>query len=186
MILHWNGVAWTQLQSPNPSCPDYYWSYNHLYGVSAVSGSDAWAVGYYGDCTTATGEADTLVARWNGTAWANASAISTSTSVSSSSNPVTTGSSVTYIATVANPSPQGGTVAFYDNGSLISACSSKALSSARATCSVTYASAGSHAIKAAYSGYASSAVSPAMPVTRLAHAPEVRYCAACDQVPLAT
>ncbi len=157
LILHWNGGAWTQVDSPNPSCPDYYWSNNNLFGVSAVSGSEAWVVGYYGDCSFATGKAATLVAHWNGTAWANASVIPTFTSVSSSSNPVITGSPVTYTATVTPTptvtlTPNGGTVVFYDNGSVISSCSPKALDSGSATCSVTYAVAGSHAITAAYSG----------------------------------
>src|SRR6266702_3859969 len=43
-------------------------SFNELYGVSAVSGSDAWAVGWYWN-----GPArayDTLIVHWNGTAWA--------------------------------------------------------------------------------------------------------------------
>jgi Bacterial Ig-like domain (group 3) len=176
LILHWNGTAWTQVQSPNPSCPDYYYSDNSLYGVSARSGSDAWAVGDYGDCTFATGPADTLVAHWNGTAWVNASAIPTSTRVSSSSNPVTTGRPVTYTATVAPkgtvaPGPQGGTVAFYDNGSLISSCSHKVLGSRSATCRVTYAAAGSHAIKAHYSGYADYAGSTSPTLTETVKTP---------------
>jgi hypothetical protein len=115
LTLHWNGTAWTQVASPTPSSI----SYNELYGVSARSGSDAWAVGDYGDCATALGKTDTLIAHWNGTAWTNASAITTVTSVSSSANPVTTGNPVTYTATVTpTPTPDGGTVSFYDNGSL--------------------------------------------------------------------
>jgi len=172
LILHWNGTAWTKVKSPNPSCPHYYLSDNELYGVSAVSGSDAWAVGDYGDCDFATGKAATLVAHWNGTAWVNASAIPTSTSVSSSANPVTTGSPVTYTATVAHaPADDGGTVAFHDNGSLISSCSHKALSSGRATCTVTYAAAGSHTIKATYSGYADYARSTSPPLTETVNTP---------------
>jgi hypothetical protein len=41
-------------------------TYNFL-GMSARSGSDAWAVGIYGNNTT--GAADTLILHWNGTAW---------------------------------------------------------------------------------------------------------------------
>jgi hypothetical protein len=169
--LHWNGTAWSKVNSPNPSCPDYVYSWNQLYGVSARSGSDAWAVGDYGDCDFAIGKAATLVAHWNGTAWANASAITTSTSVSSSANPVTTGTPVTYTATVVHPAPNGGTVAFHDNGSLISSCSAKPVSSGRATCRVTYASAGSHTIKAAYSGYADYGGSTSPPFTETVKAP---------------
>jgi Bacterial Ig-like domain (group 3) len=155
LILRWNGTAWTQVKSPNPSCPDAPGWDNLLNGVSALSGSDAWAAGDYLDCSGAVAGNATLVAHWNGTAWANASVIRTSTSVSSSANPVTTGKAVTYTARVA-PAPVSnlGWVAFYDNGSLISSCRHRALRSGKATCTVTYASAGSHAIKAAYPGYA--------------------------------
>jgi hypothetical protein len=168
LILRWNGTAWTQVQSPSPSSV----SYNYLQGVSARSGSDAWAVGDYGDCATALFKRATLAAHWNGTAWANASAITTVTAVSSSANPATTGSPVTYTATVApTPTPDGGTLAFYDNGSLISSCRSQAISSGHATCRVTYASAGSHTIKAAYSGYADYARSTSPALTETVKAP---------------
>jgi hypothetical protein len=175
LILHWDGTTWTKVKSPNPSCPHYYLSDNYLFGVSARSGSDAWAVGDYGDCAFATGKTDTLIAHWNGTAWANASAITTSTSVSSSANPATTGSPVTYTATVApTPANDGGTVAFYDDGSKISSCSAQAVSSGRATCTVTYASAGSHIIKATYSGYADYARSTSPPLTETVKTPASR------------
>src|SRR5258708_18490295 len=48
--------------TPTPSL-----TYNFLEGVSAVSGSDAWAVGSYDDNTT--GASKTLVLHWNGTTW---------------------------------------------------------------------------------------------------------------------
>jgi 6-phosphogluconolactonase (cycloisomerase 2 family) len=78
---------------------------------------------------------------------------STTTTVTSSRNPSTVGESVTYTATV-SPTPVGGTVAFTDNGSGISGCDAVAVSvtAGRATCTVTYSSAGSHSIKASYSG----------------------------------
>jgi hypothetical protein len=60
LILHWNGAAWSQVSSPNPSSTT-----NQLYGVSAVSSTDAWAVGGY---TSQTGGA-TLILHWNGTTW---------------------------------------------------------------------------------------------------------------------
>jgi hypothetical protein len=47
LVLHWNGTAWSKVKSPSPSS-----LFSELDGVSAVSGSDAWAVGRY----------------WNGTA----------------------------------------------------------------------------------------------------------------------
>ena len=62
LIMHWNGAAWSTVNSPSPSLSDA-----ELLGVSAVSGSNAWAVGYYWNRTgTAT---DTLILHWNGTAW---------------------------------------------------------------------------------------------------------------------
>jgi hypothetical protein len=55
------------LQSVNPSSTQ-----NYLYGVSAVSASDAWAVGYYVDNGTNTDH--TLILHWNGTAWSRVKA----------------------------------------------------------------------------------------------------------------
>ena len=64
LILHWNGTAWSPVKSPNPG------SYsNELLGVSAVSGSDAWAVGYYTDPGVGALTYKTLILHWNGTAW---------------------------------------------------------------------------------------------------------------------
>src|SRR4051812_25830253 len=49
--------CFTQVSSPNPSS-----SLNILWGVAAVSSTDAWAVG--------TAEGSALILRWNGSAWA--------------------------------------------------------------------------------------------------------------------
>src|SRR5260370_502635 len=65
LILHWNGTAWTQVKSPNPSPSPFSSNANYLNGVSARSGSNAWAVGYYDNNAIA----NTLVLHWNGTAW---------------------------------------------------------------------------------------------------------------------
>jgi hypothetical protein len=62
LILHWNGRSWTQVPSPNPGGSA---DGNLLFGVTATSASDAWAVGY---TTTKTG-ATTLILHWNGTSW---------------------------------------------------------------------------------------------------------------------
>jgi hypothetical protein len=62
LILHWGGTSWSQVPSPSPSSAE-----NHLYGVSAVSATDAWAVGSYIDDTTA--HSDTLILHWDGTSW---------------------------------------------------------------------------------------------------------------------
>ncbi len=62
LILHWNGKSWTQVPSPNPGGPSHG---NLLFGVTATSASNAWAVGYD---TTSSG-ATTLILHWNGTSW---------------------------------------------------------------------------------------------------------------------
>jgi hypothetical protein len=57
LLLHWNGTRWTQVPSPSPN------NYAPIPGVSAVSATDAWAVGY-------TVGLKTVILRWNGTRWA--------------------------------------------------------------------------------------------------------------------
>jgi hypothetical protein len=60
LILHWNGSAWTEVPAPAvPASTSVY-----VYGVSAVSATDAWAVGF-----TTAGVGGAYVARWNGAAW---------------------------------------------------------------------------------------------------------------------
>jgi hypothetical protein len=62
MLLRWNGTKWSQVPSPNPG------PLSSLDGVTAVSPTDAWAVGSY--CTTTScAVTDTLLLRWNGTKW---------------------------------------------------------------------------------------------------------------------
>jgi hypothetical protein len=58
LVEHWNGVRWKVIPSPDP--PSNY--LNLLWGISAVSRTDIWAVG-----TTDYGS--TLIAHWNGTVW---------------------------------------------------------------------------------------------------------------------
>src|SRR5439155_3779084 len=58
---HWNGTSWSIVKSPNVGT-----NRNFLYGASAVSSSDVWAVGY----EYATGvPARTLIEHWNGSTW---------------------------------------------------------------------------------------------------------------------
>jgi len=61
LILHWDGHAWTRVTSPSPGGTD-----NELFGVRAVSGTDAWAVGY--DITSGSTD-QTLILHWDGNAW---------------------------------------------------------------------------------------------------------------------
>ena len=84
--------------------------------------------------------------------------IPTATNLSSSANPVLSDNLVTYTATVSPtvsgaPTPTTGTVAFLDNGTTINGCSAQSPnSSGQASCTLPYASPGSHAIVASYSG----------------------------------
>ncbi|MGB8195454.1 MAG: Ig-like domain repeat protein [Acidimicrobiales bacterium] len=76
---------------------------------------------------------------------------STNTAVTSSANPGTASTPVTYTATVA-PTDNGGTVAFSDDGQPITACTAQTVTASVATCTVTYPGIGSHEISAVYSG----------------------------------
>jgi len=85
LIQHWNGTAWSVVPSPNPGpagrsagqaglrpdrfgpATDQPGTGDQLTGVSAVSASDAWAVGN-GDA------AGPLILHWNGTAWSQVTA----------------------------------------------------------------------------------------------------------------
>ncbi len=69
LIEHWNGTAWSQQASPNPAGFAFG---SQLDGVAATSSSSAWAVG---ESVKDVGPSvsQTLIARWNGTAWAQVS-----------------------------------------------------------------------------------------------------------------
>jgi hypothetical protein len=60
LIEHWNGIAWKQVPSPNPSS-----TYSVLFGVTATSPTNAWA---YGEFNPIPG-AKPLIVHWNGTTW---------------------------------------------------------------------------------------------------------------------
>ena len=61
LAMRWNGTAWSIVATPNPGVQT-----RELYGVKALSTSDAWAVGWYYE-TGFVGDA--LALHWNGTAW---------------------------------------------------------------------------------------------------------------------
>ncbi len=75
-----------------------------------------------------------------------------STALASSANPAIAVRQVIYTATI-SPAPDGGTVAFTDSGNTISGCGAAAITtSGTASCSVSYPTAGTHTVTAAYSG----------------------------------
>jgi hypothetical protein len=59
---HWNGSTWSVVPSPSPSGTS-----NYLLGVTALAANDVWAVGNF---NAAGGNQQTLILKWNGTAWA--------------------------------------------------------------------------------------------------------------------
>jgi hypothetical protein len=61
LIEHWDGSSWTILRSPPRR------GTAQLYGVTALSPTNAWAVGYYG---AHVGLNRTFMLHWNGAAWA--------------------------------------------------------------------------------------------------------------------
>jgi hypothetical protein len=61
LAMRWNGTAWSVVATPNPGVRT-----RELYGVRALSDTDAWAVGWYYDVSSV---AEALILHWNGTAW---------------------------------------------------------------------------------------------------------------------
>ena len=61
LVLRWNGSAWKRVRSPNPG----HNSENVLTGVSALSRTDVWAVGYH---STVAGR-QALILHWDGSEW---------------------------------------------------------------------------------------------------------------------
>jgi hypothetical protein len=62
LIEHWNGSQWSVVPSPSRNA-----NTNLLFGVTALSSTSVWAVGYSGDQNTVTYQ--TLVEHWDGTQW---------------------------------------------------------------------------------------------------------------------
>jgi hypothetical protein len=60
LIEQWNGTQWNVVSSPSPGP-----SINELTGVTAVSASKVWAVGYHDGNNTV----QTLIEQWNGSQW---------------------------------------------------------------------------------------------------------------------
>ncbi|HEX8918603.1 MAG TPA: hypothetical protein VF898_08875 [Chloroflexota bacterium] len=61
LVEHWNGITWTVVPSPTSMRGS-----NALVKVTAISGHDAWAVGYD---VNAEGIYQTLIEHWNGSTW---------------------------------------------------------------------------------------------------------------------
>jgi hypothetical protein len=61
LTMHWNGHTWAVVAAANPGSAD-----DMLYSVAAVTDSDVWAVGTYGDSA---GYFHPLIEHWNGRDW---------------------------------------------------------------------------------------------------------------------
>ncbi len=94
----------------------------------------------------------------------------TATVVASTVNPSVTGQAVAYTATVSVVAPAAGslsgTVEFQDDGVTIAGCGAQSLVAGAASCTVTYAGAGDHAITAVYSGNTNFAASTSPSITQ--------------------
>lgn len=66
LTLHWDGVSWNKVSSPNPGrCLEGNFG-NTLNAVSAIASDDVWAVGFTFGCNN---PLQTLAMHWNGTKW---------------------------------------------------------------------------------------------------------------------
>lgn len=83
LIEHWNGTSWSIINSPQPSNYE-----NLLVGVTAISPSDAWAVGWYHPNSNSGNY--TLTEHWDGAQW----------SIVSSPNPTKNGSQLYAVTAV--------------------------------------------------------------------------------------
>ena len=100
-------------------------------------------------------------------AWTLSSATDTATTVTSSPNPSTLGATVTYTAAV-SPLPDGGTIAFDQDGTPIAGCAAQPVdtTTGQATCQVTLTTPGEHTVTASYSGTATFAASTSTELTQ--------------------
>jgi hypothetical protein len=67
LVLRWNGTSWPRVPSPDSGA-----GANALTAVSAVSGTDAWAVGD-SQLNAGSGPLRSLILHWDGTAWSQVS-----------------------------------------------------------------------------------------------------------------
>jgi len=66
--MRWNGTSWQLAATPNPGV-----SGRELWGVETLSGTDAYAVGWYYETFTPSAFIDALVLHWTGSAWTQVS-----------------------------------------------------------------------------------------------------------------
>ncbi|MDQ6766036.1 MAG: hypothetical protein M3Z22_08055 [Verrucomicrobiota bacterium] len=67
LILHWDGISWRIVPSPNVNNGSQGLGSNRLYGVTAVSATDIWADGAWSDAPNFSTRS--LIEHWNGVSW---------------------------------------------------------------------------------------------------------------------
>lgn len=138
----WNGSTWSSVNAPGPSARR---------GAAMAYDPGTRSVVLFGGDNSSTSMVPVPDLPWN---WGY-TYVSTATVLSASANPAVTGKAVSYTAKV-TPNPGGGTVRFTSDGATITACGAVTLAHAtgRATCKITYRTAGSLSILASFSGHA--------------------------------
>lgn len=69
LVLHWDGKRWAQVPAPSPGGACQTCTGSFLADVSAVTSTDAWAVGFFAPRNPNMGFTVTLALRWNGARW---------------------------------------------------------------------------------------------------------------------
>ncbi len=121
----------------------------------ATTGSYSITATYSGDSSylssTSSTLTQTIISAGQGTGQAVSEKATTTTTLSSSSDPSTVGEVVTFTATV-SPAAATGVVEFKQSGVVIGGCSAQPVSSGAATCTVPNLVAGGHGVTAVYPG----------------------------------
>ena len=172
-VQGWNGAAWVTLGSV---------SGNNLV-KRAVTFSPFTTSAHPGQCDQ---RADAVLApgRSRSLGHGRVGPPPSTTTLASSFNPSTVGTSVTFTATVTGTNPTG-SVAFTDGGNAIGGCSAVALTGSgnarTAPCTTSALSQGTHSIVAAYAGDAGNAASSSSPLSQGGQCRRVEQCRAGQQ-----
>jgi len=121
LILHWNGTAWRQVNSPNPTIT------NQLTAVAATSASKAWAVGLVSNATEAArrgpgmrlaagADPMTFVVQWNGHRWSQVASPSPGTADSLAAVGATSAANAWAVGTTVPGGGIGQTLILHWNG----------------------------------------------------------------------
>ena len=68
LVEHWDGRRWNVIPTPSPHDPKLHRPYAVLRAVTAISSTDVWAAGTFGDSAPATVNR-TLIEHWDGRRW---------------------------------------------------------------------------------------------------------------------